>query len=70
MKIKKLGTDYQIIEKGTTKGRTISIKAYVSDDGITLYNQNEQEEFIFSDSKPEMVKKIGRMIVKASSLTK
>lgn len=65
--IKKLGTDYLIQTKGTN-GKTLEITAYISDEGITLYNKNDQNEFVFIDSDPKLVGKIGRMLVTASKL--
>lgn len=68
MKITKLGTEYLIEEKGTKKGKTLKIKAYVSKEGIDLYNQVGGMDFTFMESNPEMVQKIGKMIMKAGKL--
>ena len=64
MKIIKQGSQYLIKEKGTN-GHTLEITAYVSIEGITLYNKTSQLDFNFIDSQPEVVAKIGAMIRKA-----
>ena len=67
--ITKLGSDYKITEKGTN-GHTLSIKAYISEEGITLFNNNEQLDFTFWDSKPEMLIGIGKLLIESAKLYK
>lgn len=68
MTITKLGTDYLLTEKGTEKGKTLEMTAYVSKEGVCLFTKDHQSDFTFIDSKPAMLVKIGRMITKAGKL--
>jgi len=67
MKITKSGTEYLIQTKGTN-GKTLTIFAYISDEGITLFTRNHQEDFTFIDTKPEILAKLGKMFIKISKI--
>jgi hypothetical protein len=63
-----LGTDYEL--KGGPRDITGHYKIFVykGKDGLSIFNNNHQMEFIFQDSKPEVVKAIGELLVKCSGI--
>lgn len=70
MKTKIIGTNYLIEEVGTSKHLKLSIGVNIdSKGGVSIITNKGEEEFVFIDSKPEMVVKIGKMIAKAGSLS-
>jgi hypothetical protein len=70
MKTTKLSTKYKIEDKGTWGDRKLKIIAFALADGtINILNQAGEKEFTFQNSKPAMIQKIGRMIIKAGGLT-
>ena len=68
MKIKLLSETYEITEKGTKKDINLHIKVVVADGMISILNHKGQHEFKFIRSNREMIRKIGRMIVRASDI--
>ena len=68
MKIKLLSETYEITEKGTKKGKELKIFVEKKNDKITLTTHQEYTEFEFVETSKEMIKKIGKMIVRASDI--
>jgi hypothetical protein len=68
MKITKQGTQYKITDKGTIHGKSLRITAYVSDKGVTLYNEREQLDFNFIESEQQLLRKLGKMITAVGSI--
>ena len=69
MKTTLLSKKYKIEDKGTN-GKKLKIYALALADGsINIFNQKFEKEFVFENSKPAMIFKIGKMITKAGGLT-
>jgi hypothetical protein len=62
MKIKKIYTQYEI------SNQKLKIIAKVSEKGITLLTKDGHDRFLFKNSKPEVVREIGKLIVEAGNL--
>lgn len=68
MKIKQTSITYEISDKGTIKGRELMIKVIDYNGNISILTNKGDEEFIFKNSSPEMIKKIGKLLVRASDI--
>ena len=64
MKVKKLNELYHISNGG------YEIFASVTEEGTTLTTYDEHDKFLFRKSSPEVIKNIGKLLIKASELEK
>jgi hypothetical protein len=62
MKIKKLYTQYEISNK------KLKIIAQIGENGITLITKDGHDKFLFKNSKPEVIREIGKLITEAGNL--
>jgi hypothetical protein len=62
MKVTKLSTLYHL------KNKEYDIFASKTDSGITLTTYDEHDKFEFKNSDPELIKEIGKLLIKASEL--
>lgn len=69
MNVKLIGKDYSIEDEGTIRGKRLSIRVGITEKGkVSILNNQSEHDFRFIGSEPEMVVKIGKMIVQAGLL--